>query len=143
MSSQNPYDVPGTLDPQPYQQSDRERLRAIAKAHGNVNMVILVYLLLVAGNIALRILGPAIPFSGVFGLLIGIAGLGVLIFGAIAVFRLAKILHGTGLAVVFAVGMIIPCVGLILLLVLSQSATKQLQAGGIRVGLLGANPSSI
>jgi hypothetical protein len=35
------------------------------------------------------------------------------------------------------------CIGLILLLVLSSQATKELRKAGIKVGLLGANPEDV
>jgi hypothetical protein len=67
----------------------------------------------------------------------------VALFSLSAIFMLARELLSTGLAVACAVLYIIPFVGLIVLLVINQKATKYLQRRGVRVGLMGADPNSI
>jgi hypothetical protein len=144
MSRDNPYAVPGVLDPQPIVPNHRERLRAIAIAQRRVNLAVLAYLCLVGGNIAMLVLGQQFPgFALLFITLIRITAIGVIIFGAITVYRLAALLRGSVVAILYVIGLLIPCVGLLLLLTLSQKATKILQSEGVRVGLLGADPSSI
>ncbi len=79
-------------------------------------------------------------------LLAGWLAIGVIavnIVGAVFVFMLAIRLFGTAAGIVLGILAIIPCIGLIILLVVSQRATSVLRSRGIRVGLLGANPSSI
>ena len=64
-------------------------------------------------------------------------------FIIVAVFRLAQTLHGVGIAILAGIAMLIPIVWIVVLLVLSSKASKQLRAAGIHVGFFGADPSSI
>jgi hypothetical protein len=52
-------------------------------------------------------------------------------------------LYGAGIGVLCGVAMLIPFVWIVVLLVLSSKASKQLRAGGIKVGIFGIDPSSI
>jgi hypothetical protein len=52
-------------------------------------------------------------------------------------------LHGPGLGVLFGFLTLIPCVGLIILLIVNQQATSLLQRNKVRVGLFGARMSDI
>ena len=74
-----------------------------------------------------------------------ILGLALVIIGCgmVAVFLLANELMGTGMGILCAVLLVIPCVSLITLLVVNQKATTYLQQNGIKVGLMGANPETI
>jgi len=76
-------------------------------------------------------------------LLVGLGSLWRRNLRAIAVFRLAKELIGTGIAILCIVLTIIPCIGLITLLVLNQKATSYLQQHGIKVGFMGVDPKRI
>lgn len=88
--------------------------------------------------------------TGAFDLLgievVGLLMVVLLIAAAIAqvfcVFRLTAALR-VGEPTLFALGVFVPCLSLILLLLLSQWATKHLQSHGLTVGLLGVNPKSI
>ena len=73
-------------------------------------------------------------------IVLGLIALGVIVAGAVFAVRMASVLHGTGIAVLFAILLLIPCVGLIALLVLNSQATAELKKAGLRVGLLGADP---
>ena len=55
------------------------------------------------------------------------------------VFILAVRVYGTGLGVLYGILALVPCVGLIVLLVINGKATSTLRANGVKVGLLGAN----
>lgn len=140
MSHENPYQVSNTIDQPPAAIDPKERLRAIAKAQRSVNLATLAYLCIVAATIALAVLGIGSP--EVF-IATRIAVLVVMVIGAVTVYRLASLLRGKVVAVLYVVGLLFPCLGLVLLLTLSQKATSTLQAAGVRVGLLGADPSSI
>ncbi len=59
------------------------------------------------------------------------------------VFLLATKVYTTGVGVVLGVLTLIPCIGLIVLLIINAKATNILKAHGIRVGLLGASTSDI
>jgi hypothetical protein len=79
-----------------------------------------------------------IPALALLGDLIAI---GVLVFMIMAVTRLAKAMGLS--AVLYAILMFIPCFSLLVLLSLSGKATKLLTQAGIKVGFLGADPTSI
>ena len=61
----------------------------------------------------------------------------------VAVFLLANELYNTGIGVLCAILMIVPCISLITLLVVNGKATSFLQQHGIKVGFMGANPNTI
>ena len=69
----------------------------------------------------------------------GLAYIGVVIASVVYVYRLAAALHGTTAGVVLALLTLVPCLGLVVLLVLSQQAIGRLQTAGIKVGLMGAD----
>jgi len=69
--------------------------------------------------------------------------LAVAIFQVIYVYRLASSLE-TGIPILWVLGILcLSCIGLLLLLVLSSKATKQLREAGFKVGLLGGNPKDV
>ncbi len=106
-----------------------EDLRQVAIFQKVVILCILVYLLSLVGQFfvpeELRIF---------FGL--GILGVGLI--GAVFVFLLAVRLYGVALGLVAGFFTLIPCVGLIVLLIINAKATGLLQRHGVQVGLLGA-----
>jgi hypothetical protein len=64
-------------------------------------------------------------------------------FIIVAAFRLAQHLHGVAIGILCGIAMLIPFVWILVLVVLSSKATKQLRAAGVAVGFFGAAPSSI
>lgn len=67
--------------------------------------------------------------------------LGVLVFGVLGIVRLAAAFRYGRLKIALLVlSLLVPLLGLILLLRLNAKATKELQAAGWKVGLLGARP---
>lgn len=140
MATHNPYAPPGVREVTLAPSTDRSELRKIATAQRQVNIAALLYLLLVPGNIGLSNVTDGAPWTRI---VIGVMALSVFTFGAVSVYKLAAIFRGKIVAVVHAIGLLVPLLGLLLLLSNSQQATKILRENGIRVGLLGANPNSI
>lgn len=75
--------------------------------------------------------------------LIPAVGIPVVIFAITSIALLTKEVMNTIAAVLFAFLMFVPCVSLIVLLVVNQSATSYLQSNGVKVGFFGVNPNSI
>jgi hypothetical protein len=59
------------------------------------------------------------------------------------VFLLAIKVYSTGVGVLLGILTLVPCIGLIVLLIVNGKATGILKQNGIKVGLLGANLSQI
>ena len=127
------YSPPGPPLPPPH---ERERLMRIASDQRMINIIVLVYF---GTGVASSSFGTSAPLP--FRALLGFLALGVIVAGAVFAVRMASALHGTGIAVLFAILLLIPCVGLIALLVLNSQATSELKKYGLRVGLLGADAS--
>lgn len=75
--------------------------------------------------------------------LIGIGVLVVGLAGTVFVFLLAIKVYSTGVGVLLGILTLVPCIGLIVLLIVNGKATGILKQNGIKVGLLGANLSQI
>ena len=112
----------------------REDLRSVAKFQKGILVCILFQLVAIIGQLALP---PEIR------LLISIAVLVVGIVSSVFVFMLAIKVYGTALGVLLGVLSLVPCIGLIVLLIVNGKATSVLKQNGIKVGLLGANLSVI
>jgi hypothetical protein len=95
---------------------------------------VLIYLLAVICQFALP------PEVRMF-LALGIIALGIT--ATVFVFLLSIKVYGTGIGVLLGILTLIPCIGLIILLVINVKATSVLKKNGIKVGLLGADLSSI
>jgi len=137
MVKNNPYQPPLTVGATSEKPSDAANLREIASAQRQVNIAVLLYLSLVPINIGLSIASQSAAWAGI---MLGIIAIGVIGFGAVSVYKLASVFHGKTIAVIHALGLLVPLLGIILLFMNSQKATKILQANGVKVGLLGANP---
>jgi hypothetical protein len=59
------------------------------------------------------------------------------------VFLLATKVYSTGLGILLGLLTLIPCVGLIVLVIINVQATSILRANGVEVGFLGASSSDI
>jgi hypothetical protein len=68
---------------------------------------------------------------------------GIKCAATVFVFLLALKLYSTALGIVFGILTLLPCVGLIVLLIINAKATATLRANGIKVGLLGARWSDL
>ena len=112
----------------------RDDLRNVARFQKGIIVCILIDLIALVGQCAL-------PLE--VRLLVGIGVLFVGLVGAVFVFLLAIKTYGTGLGIVLGILSLVPLIGLIVLLVVNGKATNILKQNGIKVGLLGANVSSI
>ncbi len=122
--------------PRPNLADDRSVLREIAVSQRQVILCVLAQI----GVAIFNGFGTSTHMS-VLSLVALVLVLGVLVFMLISVIRLARAL---GLSpVLYAILMFVPCVSLITLLVLSAKATASLQQAGVKVGLLGADPTAI
>jgi phage-related protein len=134
MSSQNPFQAPSDFAPLAGTASATQAdLRGIAKNQRTIMLCLLF-------NISMYIFGMLVPRIGT------VCGSAALICGVVAsvfIFMLATKLYGLGLGIFMAILTLIPCLGLIALLIVNGKATNVLKGQGIRVGLLGANPSEI
>ena len=106
-----------------------EDVRSVAVYQKGILTCILLYLCAVLGQFLvpeqLRIV------LGLGVLLIGLAG-------TVFTFLLSMKVYGVGLGIVLGILTLIPCVGLVVLLIVNGKATDVLRKNGYRVGLLGA-----
>ncbi len=103
--------------------ADTDKLHAVARGQKLVIWAILAGLI---GNIFFPLMLITIPFM------------------LYAVYQLAKALElSTGSAVLYMIGVIIPLIGLICLLVLSNRATDLLRRANVSVGLMGARTADL
>ena len=113
---------------------DSEDVRAIAKFQKGIIICILLQLL---------ILGLQIAIPPQMRPLLGLAFLCASIVSTVFVFLLAMKVYSTGLGIFLGILTLVPCVGLLVLLVVNSKATGVLKDNGIKVGLLGAKLSDI
>lgn len=112
----------------------REDLRLVAQYQKGILVCILIYLVAVFSRFAL----PA-PLQDL--LIIGVLLLGLV--GTIFVFLLAMKIYGAAAGILLGLLTLIPCLGLLVLLIVNGRATATLRANNIKVGLLGANLADI
>ena len=72
-----------------------------------------------------------------------IMALGAVITGAVFVFMLSLAIYSTAVGILLGILTLIPLLGLLVLLMVNGKATTLLRQHGIRVGLMGADPSQI
>lgn len=104
-------------------------LRTIASRQKILLVLILIYLVMVGTRFVLP------PEAQLF---VTIPWVLCIIAATCFVFMLAINLYGTGMGVVLGVLSLLPCVGLVVLLVVNSKATRTLREHGIEVGFLGA-----
>ena len=137
--SENPYQAPQTVD-SPAERAvgvvsgNPEDLRSVADYQRGMLICILVYLLGAPFGMALP---PEMKF------LVALPILGAAIGGMVFVFLLACKVYNPLLGVLLGILTLVPCLGLLMLLVVNGKATGILKANDIRVGLLGANSSDL
>ena len=143
----NPYQTPAAASVAAAPVADSphayvERIRSVAKAQQVLNVAMLPYLLT---NFAI-FLGPIIvrndlsDISPLIFLPLIICVMGFVVF---AVARMGYAMHGVGHAIFYSVAMIIPCLGLVFLVLLNSRVTAYLSRNGVKVGLMGADNSTI
>jgi hypothetical protein len=133
--SENPYQSPsGQSQIVGVKSGSGEDLRSVARYQKGILNCILVYLIALLGQVA-------VPAE--FQFIIPLAVLVVALVGTVFVFLLAIKIYSTGVGVLLGILALIPCIGLIVLLVVNSKATGILKQNGIKVGLLGANLSQL
>jgi hypothetical protein len=136
--STNPYEPPASLAAEPkvlgVNSGRREDLRSVATYEKGILVCILIYLIAVLAQLALP------PELRIF---LGLAVLCVGLVGTVFVFLLAIRVYSLPVGFLLGVLTMVPCVGLIALLVVNGKATNVLKQNGISVGLLGANLSNV
>ncbi len=113
---------------------DPADLRTIAKHQKGILVCILIQML---------IFGLQFAAPPQLRPLVGLAFLVASLAGTVFVFMLAMKVYSTGMGIFFGILTMVPCVGLIMLLVVNGKATEVLKKNGIKVGFLGANLSDI
>ena len=113
---------------------DRIDLRSIAVYQKGILVCILIYLATVAAQFALP---PELR------LFLAIPAIGVILTATVFVFLLATKVYSTGIGVLLGILTLIPCIGLIVLLIINAKATTVLKRHGVAVGLLGARMSDL
>ena len=112
-TDENPYAPPRVTDRAIGVTSGRhEDLKTVAAAQKSIIVCILLQLL---GSVSRFFLPPQ------YLLFVAIALLGVLVVSTVSVVILAR---KVGLGIIYGIGTLIPCVGLIILLTVNQKATK-------------------
>jgi hypothetical protein len=135
--NENPYRSPETPLAGPVVgvlSGSREDLRAVAKYQRGLLICVLI-------NIISLVLPYILPPNLLLAaqICVGIAGLVGLVF----VFLLSTKVYGIGAGILLGILTLVPCLGLIVLLIINQKATTVLRQNGIKVGLLGADPKTI
>jgi hypothetical protein len=133
--SENPYEPP-SVDAQVVgvRSGSRHDLRSVAQYQKGILVCILIYFIAVLFQVGLP---PELrPVLALGVMLLGIVG-------TVFVFLLAMKVYSTGVGILLGILTLVPCIGLITLLVVNGKATAILKQNGIRVGLLGANLSEI
>jgi hypothetical protein len=119
----------------------RADVRAVAWAQKAIILCILANLATLPLRFALSTLDPGLQLLGV--IVLAVYYLAVAITATVFVFMLAVKVYGTGMGVVLGILTLIPCVGLIVLLIINSKATGILRKNGVRVGLLGAKMADL
>ncbi|MEI8376137.1 MAG: GYF domain-containing protein [Planctomycetota bacterium] len=112
--------------------SGNEELRQIASYQRGVIFCLLFEIPAYVGVVALP---PPLNIVPVLVLLI------VAIVGVVFVFRIAIRVYSAVAGIFLGILTFVPCLGLIVLLIINQGATKRLTENGIKVGLFGASMS--
>jgi hypothetical protein len=116
----------------------RADLRNTAVYQKGILVCILVYLVVYLVFAAVQY---ALPPK--LRVILALVAIPISVTATVFVFLLATKVYSQGLGILFGILTLIPCVGLIVLLIINAKATAVLKDHGIRVGLLGANMSDI
>ena len=113
---------------------DPADLKSVAKYQKGILVCILIYLIAIVVQF---LLPPEVRP------LLGLGVIVLLIVATVFVFLLAMKVYSTGLGILLGILTLVPCVGLIVLLVVNGKATNVLKQNGIKVGLIGADMSQL
>ncbi|MFM8274093.1 MAG: hypothetical protein ACKODX_17435 [Gemmata sp.] len=118
-------------------------LRRIARYHRWLVAVVLAQLALWLGFLALAAMsGGRVAGDGGMNFAMGLT----LVLGCVGggyVFLLSYELRGLFAALVFGLATVIPCMGLLILTLVSGYATAELRKHGVKVGLFGASDAAV
>ena len=137
MTEENPYRAPFVADgPEAVgvRGGKRENLRNVAKYQKGIIICILIYFVMVFTQFA-------IPEELQIVMALGVLAVGIT--SMVFVFLLAVNVYSTAAGVFLGILTLVPCLGLIVLLIINSKATGILRKNKIHVGLLGADLSKI
>jgi hypothetical protein len=138
----NPYEAPrADLRAVGVRSGQRADVRQVAVAQKAILICILIQIANIVFQLAVVFGKLPVPQAVLLGCSVVSLVSGVV--SAVFVFIMAIRVYSTGLGILFGILALIPCVGLIVLLMVNGKATKILQANGYKVGLLGADLSQI
>jgi uncharacterized membrane protein len=110
----------------------REDVRAVAVYQKGILICILIYLLAIVGQFVVpSAVRPVIGFLALADVLAGM----------VFVFLLSTKVYSTAVGIMLAILTLVPCLGLVVLVVVNVKATGILKQNGHKVGLLGADLS--
>lgn len=133
--SDNPYQAPSVASQAVGVLSGRrDDLKKVAAYQKGVILCILVNMIAMASQF---FLSPEL--AGIVGIGFILASLAGMVF----VFLLAVQVYGVALGILLGLLALVPCIGLIVLLIINGKATAVLRQNGIRVGLFGANTTDL
>jgi hypothetical protein len=98
-----------------------------------------VLLLCILCNIGAAVAYAALPPELKF--VVALGSIGISVVATVFVFLLALKVYSVGAGIAMGIVTLIPCIGLITLLIINSKATSVLKGGGYSVGLLGASLS--
>ena len=117
-------------------------MRAVGVAQRQIMWVILISIALTVALVARGVvMATPAPGAELWMMLavIVVVRVGMIVLMMVGVYRLTTALHmGMTARVLYMLAMLVPYLGIILLLIVNQKATKLLNAHGIKVGLMGA-----
>ena len=135
-SSGNPYETQASLpefNPTNGHDAEKVRIKKIASGLRRVNIAILLYLCLVPINMLFVTAGEKFPFEGLSLVAIPLFIFG---FGAFAVYKLAILLRGKTIAILCAIGLLVPLFGFLVLLAIRHLGSSELIKNVGDAGLL-------
>ncbi|MFZ5829941.1 MAG: hypothetical protein ACOY3P_07625 [Planctomycetota bacterium] len=144
--SSNPFQSPqADLGPHILAGDSVERLRNIALYQKAIVFCVLAEIVLYVALFMLPAIQTSGPGSSIFvglvAILVVLLSILVVVAAVVFVALLATQLYNLAVGIICAVLTVVPCVGLLVLLILSQKATNVLKQHGYSVGLLGARMS--
>ena len=129
---ENPYNPPRAGIGPEKRSSGRTDLKDVARYQKYVLICILIYIILFATS-----LGVPQEMKSIVAVLILI----LIVVEAVFAFMLSMKVYSTAVGIVMGIGTLVPCAGLLALLMISNRATNLLREHGHKVGLMGANLS--
>ena len=113
---------------------DRQEIRSIAVRQKAILLCVLANVVAYALRLLLQ---PSLhPILNIVVLAVGVVA-------SVFLYMLAIKLYGTGVGILLGILTLVPLLGLFVLLIVNGKATRTLKESGIKVGLLGADLSTI